>query len=143
MKMKENKQKEEKTSSAKENQSQEALPESEDEFEHEATVLQLKLPQIDKFELNEYVAVAYQDTWYPGCIDCIIDNETATVQFTTPCRIPGHFKWPQRQNKQTVQKQFVLKCGFIPECINSGRQWLFKEYKEIDAIYAKYKEVFF
>ena len=143
MKMKETKLKKKKSASSKANQSQEAQPESDDEFEQEATVLQSKLPEIDKFELNEYVAVAYQDSWYPGCVESITENETAVVKFMTPCRIPGHFKWPQRQDKQTVQKQFVLKRGFIPECINSGRQWLFEDYKEIDVLYMKYKEVFF
>lgn len=127
----------------KNNLTNEDCSEGEDEFETEAAQLCEQLPVTETFLLNEYVAVAYQNTWYPGCVENTPNNETAVVNFMSPCRMPGHFKWPQRQDKQTLKKEFVLKRRFIPECINSGRQWYFKEFKEIDGVFSKNKEVFF
>ena len=83
----------------KENQSTVEVSDSKDDYDNEILVLQEQLPEIDKFLPNEYVAVAYQDAWYPGCVETVINDESAIVQFLAPCRAPGHFKWPQRQDK--------------------------------------------
>ncbi|CAG2245174.1 unnamed protein product [Mytilus edulis] len=34
----------------------------------------LILPNIENFTMNDYVAVAYQDNWYPGCVIDIIEK---------------------------------------------------------------------
>ena len=114
----------------KENQSTEWVLDSEDEYDNEAVALQEQLPEIDKFLPSEYVGVAYQDAWYPGCVKRIINGESAIVQFLAPCRAPGHFKWPQRQDKQTVEKKFILQHICIPECVNSGRQCFLRNLKK-------------
>jgi hypothetical protein len=64
---------------------------------------------------NMYIAVAYQDRWYPGCVVQCKTDSTAVVKFMAPCRQPGQFKWPSREDVQDVHIQFILKAGFIPE----------------------------
>lgn len=101
-----------------------------------------QLPKIETFIDNEYVIVAYQDTWYPGCIINSCGKE-ATVNFMAPTRVPGVYIWPQRKDVQTVKSEFVIKRGFIPECLNSGRQWSIPDYMKIEVLYEKFCNIFF
>ena len=40
------------------------------------------LPKMDNgFQENEYVAVVYQDAWYPGCVTQSKDKDKAKVKF--------------------------------------------------------------
>jgi len=105
--------------------------------------LATRLPQIETFELNEYVAVAYQDMWYPGCVVQTESNDMATVNFMTRCRKPGVFMWPSREDEQLVSRDFVIQRGFVPECVNNGRQWFFPLFSDIDKLYQQYKSVYF
>ncbi|CAC5409161.1 unnamed protein product [Mytilus coruscus] len=52
----------------------------------------LQLPHVENFTVNDYVAVAYQDDWYPGCVIDIIEKNQAYVKFMTPCSSKGFFK---------------------------------------------------
>ena len=118
------------------------IPDEEDEEDYASNYVLNKLPAIDMFVENEYLAVAYQDQWYPGIVISTKDN-AAVVKFMSPSRKPGYFTWPSREDTQVVDKEFVLKRGFIPQCVNSGRQWLFEEYEEIDTLFATYKLKYF
>lgn len=114
------------------------IPDEEDEEDYASNYVLNKLPAIDMFVENEYLAVAYQDQWYPGIVISTKDN-AAVVKFMSPSRKPGYFTWPSREDTQVVDKEFVLK----PQCVNSGRQWLFEEYEEIDTLFATYKLKYF
>ena len=57
--------------------------EGEDEFESDAAKLRESLPVLETFTLNEYVAVAYQDTWYPGCVEKISGHRDRTNRPST------------------------------------------------------------
>ena len=37
------------------------------------------------FELNSYVAVAYQDSWYPGWFEQVVSETEALVKSMVPC----------------------------------------------------------
>ena len=113
------------------------------DYEEEVNQITSELPTIEGFNDNEYVAVAYQDSWYPGCVVKSVDSDSALINFMTPCRKPGYYAWPSRVDQQVVRKDFVLKRGFIPQCVNSGRQWFFAENTEIKYLYDKYSKVFF
>ena len=113
-----------------------------DEFDM-ADRLQRMLPKNISFRENDYVAVAYQDSWYPGIVLKKIDDKTATVKFMFPCAKTGYFKWPTRDDLQKVDLEFVLKCGFTPECQNSGRQWFVKCSNEIQEVYDLYSALYF
>lgn len=97
----------------------------------------------EPFTLNEYVAVAYQDNWYPGYIETVLDAETAVVKFMSTCRKPGYFQWPTRDDKQTVKVHFVVKRNFVPDCVASGRQYYVKDYSAIDTIYQAFHSEYF
>ncbi|WAR07947.1 LOW QUALITY PROTEIN: NUP37-like protein, partial [Mya arenaria] len=62
---------------------------------------------IHSFHVNDYVAIAYQDAWYPGCVE-EVDETTAVVNFMAPCRTAGMFMWPARKDAQKVNKEFIL-----------------------------------
>ena len=105
--------------------------------------LKQKLPENQSFKINEYVVVAYQDNWYPGIVISVKTETEAVIRFMSRCRKPGHFQWPVRCDEQPVLSQFVLKNGFVPDCVNSGRQWYISEYTDIDSLFNLFKSVFF
>ena len=54
------------------------------EYEHACRKLNFAdmLPKMDNgFQENEYVAVVYQDAWYPGCVTQSKDKDKAKVKF--------------------------------------------------------------
>ena len=94
------------------------------------------------FRLGDYVAIAYQDAWYPGCVEKV-EKDVATVNFMAPCRMAGVFTWPARKDTQEVNRTFILSCGLVPEARNSGRQWFFKEHCDLEIKYLGFKDQFF
>jgi hypothetical protein len=102
------------------------------------------LSKNDIVKENEYIAVAYQDTWYPGIVSSVNSNRTMfVVKFMSPARKVGHFCWPAREDIQTVEKDFILKIGFVPNCLNSGRMWQIEETDEINKLFVKFKKYYF
>lgn len=97
---------------------------------------------IEMFALEEYVAVAYQDAWYPGCVTQIVDDNTARIRFMTPCRKPGFYQWPNRKDEQIVSKQFVFCKIAVPDCVNAGRQWFVGQHESISKMYGLYHASF-
>ncbi|XP_045173195.2 uncharacterized protein LOC123534827 [Mercenaria mercenaria] len=98
---------------------------------------------VEQLCVNEYVAIAYQDNWYPGVVEKVVDDTTIVVKFMAPCRKNGYYQWPSRDDRQVVNKQFVLCTKFIPDCISSGRQWYVKEHNDITNVYSKFHTMFF
>ncbi|XP_045190091.2 uncharacterized protein LOC123547228 [Mercenaria mercenaria] len=101
------------------------------------------LPSFDEINQNEYVAIAYQDRWYPGVVLTAQNEKKILVKFMAPTRKPGYFIWPGREDVQTVEHTFVLKAGFIPDCVNSGRMWFINDSHCIQKIFEKFKNVYF
>lgn len=89
---------------------------------------------------NAYVAIAYQDAWYPGMDFEVKDKENFVVKFMTTTRKLGQYKWPLREDIQTVQKQFLISAGFVPDCLNFEWLWNVKEAPTKDNIYNIYKK---
>lgn len=46
----------------------------------------------ENFSVNDYVVVAYQDMWYPGCV-MNTNKNYLTIKFMTPGRKPVIFTW--------------------------------------------------
>lgn len=79
--------------------------------------LSSKVPSMD-----DYIAVAYQDSWYPGIIEGP-STQSCPVQFMAASQKEGIYFWPDRDDLQNLKIEFTLKIGLIPECLNSGRLW--------------------
>jgi len=86
----------------------------------------VRLPDTESVKQNDYVVVAYQDGWYPGCV---VEKKSSSfkISFMSPCRKPGMFAWPAREDIQEVNSEFILDTSMVPECVSSGRQWFFKD----------------
>ena len=93
--------------------------------------------------VNDYVAVAYQDSWYPGVVTSAEEDGRYNIKFMVPSRKFGHFSWPIREDKQTVEKHFVIYARFIPNCVNSGRMWHILETESINDMYRKFSSIHF
>ncbi|XP_045170683.2 uncharacterized protein LOC123533110 [Mercenaria mercenaria] len=103
----------------------------------------IELTKIEHLTVGECVAVAYQDNWYPGYVEKIVDTTTAVVKFMTHCRKPGYFQWPLREDKQVVNIQFVIGQKLVPDCINAGRQWFICEHKHLNTVFSRFSSDFF
>ncbi|KAL4219419.1 Piwi-like protein 1 [Mactra antiquata] len=115
----------------------------EENYFNEENQFQRDWSKNDVVKENVYIAVAYQDAWYPGIVSCVNTNRTLVVKFMSPARKVGHFCWPAREDIQTVEKDFILKIGFVPNCLNSGRMWQIKENDEINKLFEKFKNYYF
>lgn len=112
------------------------------DFEDEAELLE-KLSDVGELKDNCYVAVAYQDCWYPGIVKSTISTDKAVVRFMVPTNKPGVFRWPVRDDVQTVERRFILLTGFVPDCVGSGRLWNIHQHTSIDNIYKKFAKMYF
>ncbi|KAH3697969.1 hypothetical protein DPMN_085482 [Dreissena polymorpha] len=113
-----------------------------EEIENEAELINMN--DDIQFVKNEYVAVAYQDNWYPGIVHQVSDDsKTLTVHFLAQTKNTGHYIWPTRKDEQQVNPRFILRHGFMPECKNSGRLWFVAEHADITKAYQTFSKVFF
>ena len=68
------------------------------------------LPSITQLKDNEYVAVAYQDAWYPGCVIESVDSDKVVVNFMVQCRKPGTYMWPSRKKINRLSENVCIKA---------------------------------
>ncbi|KAH3826899.1 uncharacterized protein LOC127832644 [Dreissena polymorpha] len=116
----------------------------EEEFDNtDQNQLSSLLPDVNSVKVNDYVIIAYQDRWYPGCVNALKEDDQICVNFMTASRQAGVFVWPIRDDKQTVEKKFILDLRTAPECINSGQQWFFPNYEHYKKLFNQYKKLFF
>lgn len=95
--------------------------------EHDATFRQLTQQVLKELpskvpSMDDYIAVAYQDSWYPDIIEGT-STQSCTVQFMAASRKEGICFWPDRDDVQNLKREFTLKIALVPECLNSGRLW--------------------
>lgn len=98
--------------------------------------------ECDQYSVNEYVAVAYQDKWYPGVVEKL-SGDVMTVNFMESTRNPGYFTWPARKDVQQVSKEFIIFRDFVPACKNSGRLWHVEDHVKIQEIFQRYSKIYF
>ena len=93
---------------------------------------------------NDYVAVAYQDNWYPGIVTAS-KQEVFVVKFSVPGKQSGIYTWPLREDVQTVHAKFIICQGFVPDCMSGGRLWRVKEHAvlKLSELYTMVAAVFF
>ena len=118
------------------------VEENESDHENDEAHLLEKLPVNEEISVNEYVAVAYDDAWYPGMAIKTKENGVV-VKFLGCTKTPGVYQWPRRDDIQEVCPKYILRKGFVPECMNSGRMWKISEFGEIESLYSEYRKVYF
>ena len=95
------------------------------------------------FKVDQWVAVAYQDHWYPGLVRKIWPGKSSIqVDFTARTTNHSQFKWPNGTDIQRVEKEFVISTDFSLEPVRRGRAWSL-ETTVIDEIYRIFRAVNF
>ena len=74
-----------------------------------------------KPDMHDWVAVGYENGWYPGYVtQANDDNDTCVVNFVHPSSLPGQFKYPGQSDTATVSNTFVFACPLKPPQPKSG-----------------------
>lgn len=105
------------------------------------TVSTISLPCIPDPTLNDWVAVAYENGWFPGQVIPAFedsDKDTYLVNFLHPSSLPGQYKYPSPADVTPVNKTYIFMCPLDPPIPTSGgRIFSLPHYIDIDK---KFKE---
>ncbi|XP_064648481.1 uncharacterized protein LOC135500761 [Lineus longissimus] len=87
--------------------------------------IQCPEPPTEEFKLNQWIAVAYVENWYPGCIEKVSSKDGVTANFLKPAGKVGEFVRPANPDIADVIRADVLAIGSscIPEPTAGGRRW--------------------
>ena len=87
-----------------------------------------------------FVAVAYEDAWYPGEILNISDINL-NLKFLHP-RGKGalSFTWPIKDDTKDVDKKIVFFRNLTVEPTPGLRSWLIHEYDDVQDSYLEFKD---
>ena len=79
------------------------------------------LPPVLTPKIGDWVAVAYENGWFPGHV-LRADEETETyyTNFLHPCSIAGQYKHPHRADQADVRKCFIFAAQIQPPVSTSG-----------------------
>ncbi|KAI8510938.1 hypothetical protein Bbelb_118540 [Branchiostoma belcheri] len=127
-----------------------AMKADEEESDEEEDEPPAKKMRPDSFELNHYVAVAFEDAWYLGQVESVEDGgQEANVNFMQrKMRRRGGdiddsptFFWPDKKSVETIDIVFVLDSNIQVEkdkrC--NGRGWTVSgSCKDVNMKYNKY-----
>ena len=106
--------------------------------------LTAKLPSNDALKAGRWVAVAFEDTWYPGLLTEIdIASRRHTVDFAYPCKRAGDFKWPDGKDLQAVEQKFILCADLDLICRGGGRIMTISQHKDVTALFQAFKQLYF
>ena len=109
------------------------------------------------FMVGEWVAVAYEDMWFPGEVLSIKSVEAAsednpwdhtyiiTANFMHPTSEGGSsFKWPGKNDISDIDSKFIFykNIDIIPND-HSGRTWKLADIESIRNAYVQYSQAFF
>lgn len=91
----------------------------------------------NKENLNpqDWVAVVYDNTWYPGIIEHI-SVDILTVSFMQPTPLGDKFFWPKKADRQTICSNGIL-CKIKPPVPVSNRHFLIKDTSIITSLKKK------
>ncbi|KAK6169716.1 hypothetical protein SNE40_020711 [Patella caerulea] len=103
----------------------------------------LNLNIVPEFCTGMFVAVAYEDIWYPGEILNVLD-ETREITFLHPKRKGGmSYIWPQVKDIQRVDKKFIFFRDLSVEPTPGLRFWIVHEFDDIQDSFLEYCRQFF
>ena len=70
--------------------------------------------------VHDWVAVAYDNGWYPGHVVSIHDADTYVVNFLHPTSLANNFWYPPRKDEVAVTMPFIFACPLDPPRPTSG-----------------------
>lgn len=89
-----------------------------------------------------FVAVAYEDAWYPGEILNISDINL-NLKFLHPRRKGAlSFTWPIKDDTKDVDKKIVFFRNLTVEPTTGLRSWLIHEHDDVQDSYLEFKDEF-
>ena len=94
---------------------------------------------------------ASSDSWQSEVKDLNVLKYKTRVQqeqSSSSCHIAGTVAissglTKRSEDRQRVEKQFVICTDFVPGCVTSGQQWFVKEHIYSSEVYAKYTSMHF
>jgi hypothetical protein len=75
---------------------------------------------VPKLQVYDWVAVSYDNGWYPGQVVQIADDDTVIVNFIHPCSLVGQYKYPSTKDTVPVKRHFIFACPLEPSVPKSG-----------------------
>jgi len=92
------------------------------------------------------VAVAFENSWYPGEIVKIITEDKAEINFMCHTATRSKtFIWPKKEDKQLVDSKFVLmsisKSDIEP--VSNGRASTIRSFYQVDGLFNQYADQYF
>ncbi|XP_052063719.1 uncharacterized protein LOC127703237 isoform X2 [Mytilus californianus] len=97
----------------------------------------------DVIDKNVWIAVAFENTWYPGLVDSI-EADGLLVNFMHPCLLERNkFQWPRKSDTMKVEKKFVLFVCLPPKRFQRVEKFCFEGYELILKLYLDFKKTYF
>ena len=105
--------------------------------------LQDLLPNEPQIIEQQWVAVAYQDNWYPGIVREVLEDKRMRGDISSRTSNCRRFKNPNGKDVQIVELQFVISGSCNPHPVSGGRSWEFDQCDSLDHIFQLFKEIYF
>ena len=90
---------------------------------------------------GEWVAVAYENDWFIGCVVNVHTAERGVVQFLSRGAQNVH-RWPRVDDIDTIDCRFVFAHDFAVTSAN-GRTWVVAKMDYLQELYENYYSVYF
>jgi hypothetical protein len=105
----------------------------------------LKLDQPKKLEKGIWVAVSYEDNWYPGeIIDVEYGSKICKVKFMCRKNRHGHsFCWPLKDDIHEVDTKFVISSHFEILPSPGLRHWIVPDMDDINDLHNNFVQKYF
>ncbi|CAC5378127.1 unnamed protein product [Mytilus coruscus] len=107
--------------------------------------LTLKIDKQKVLEKGIWVAVSYEDNWYPGEImDIHVIDNAYTVKFLKRKSMRGNtFIWPNKDDIDSINEKFIIYSNFEIMPSPGLRHWLIPDMDEIEILHKQFVEKYF
>ena len=110
---------------------------------HRKVVERMHLPSQDDIEVGMWVAVAYENGWFPGIVEGKEKN-MFLIDFMEPGLKLGIYKWPLKPDSGLIDPKYVFhQIQNPPVPTHGGRHFTLEDAAFIQSDYLKYKALYF
>lgn len=107
----------------------------------------LELDKEKQINVGTWVAVVYQDNWFPGEVVEILSNTSGLeykINFMKPKRSNSNAcVWPNQKDYDSTEAKFILYSHFDMLPTTGLRYFIIPEYEDIEELYTEYKNKYF